>query len=63
VPELLLIDSPPEPDACTLVAIAAPIVGVTSVGDVDSTSLPLPVFGETSVGGMMTEGMESGGFT
>jgi hypothetical protein len=39
------------------------IVGVTIVGDVDSTSLPLPVFGETSVGGMMTEGMESGGFT
>jgi hypothetical protein len=46
VPELLLIDSPPEPDACTLVAIAAPIVGVTSVGEVANTSAPLPVSSE-----------------
>ena len=38
--------------------VALPVMlGLTMVGELDSTSLPVPVFGETSVGGMMTEGM------
>ena len=44
--------------------VVAPVrVGEAIDGEFDSTSLPVPVFGETSVGGMMTEGMEMGGLT
>jgi hypothetical protein len=37
------------------------MLGVTSVGELFSTAaVPVPVFGETSVGGMMTVGMVGG---